>query len=171
MPKPRYEFRKITRADYPMLRRWLAEPHIDGWWGTSDAEIALIEQDIDTGPTDMRIVSLDGHPFAYVQDGEIRHWFAPHYADYPGTSSSVDTFIGEPDYLGRGHAGSYLRQRAEELLSNGAAHVLIDPSPENRRALRAYRAAGFQDIAIRPCEDGTPVIVMEFRPDPLKVLP
>ncbi len=171
MPKPLYEFRKITRADYPMLRRWLAEPHIAGWWGAPDEEIALIEEDIDGGPTDMRVVALHEHPFAFVQDGEIRHWFAPHYAGYPGTARSMDSFIGDPDYLDRGHAKSYLHQRADELLRHGAAHVLIDPSAENSRAPHAYRAAGFQEIAIRACEDGTPVIVMEFRPDAVKDLP
>jgi len=35
-----YGFPKLTRADYPMLRRWLAEPHIAGWWGDPDTQIA-----------------------------------------------------------------------------------------------------------------------------------
>ncbi len=165
MPRPDYGFVPLTRADYPLLRRWLAEPHVRAWWGDPDTEIALIEEDIDTGPTDMRIVCLDGHPFAYVQDYPVDHWDMPHYAEYPPGARGMDTFLGEPSMLGRGHASAYLRQRALDLLAAGCPKVVIDPDPANERALRAYRRAGFAGDAIRPCEDGDPVLVMEFRPD------
>lgn len=158
---PLYEFRKITRADYPMLRRWLAEPHIAGWWGSPDEEIALIEEDIDGGPTDMRIVSLGGEPFAFAQDYPAHHWPMPHYADFPQGTRAMDTFLGDPAYLGKGHASRYLRQRALKLAAV-YPKVVIDPSPDNIRAVRAYRAAGFVGERIVPCEDGEPVIVMEF---------
>ena len=161
MPKPHYEFRKVTRGDYAMLRRWLAEPHIKGWWGTPDEELALIEQDIDTGPTDMRIVSLDGRPFAFVQDYPAQHWPMPHYVDFPSDTRAIDTFLGDPAFLGKGHASGYLRQRAFELLA-AYPKVVIDPSADNVRAVRAYRAAGFIGEKIVPCEDGEPVVVMEF---------
>ena len=161
MPKPRYEFRKVAGGDYPMLRRWLAEPHIEGWWGTPDEELALIEQDIATGPTDMRIVSLDGQPFAFVQDYPAQHWPMPQYFDFPKDTRAIDTFLGDPAFLGQGHASGYLRQRALELLAV-YPKVVIDPSADNVRAVRAYRAAGFTGEKIVPCEDGEPVVVMEF---------
>lgn len=162
MLKPLYEFRKLTRADYPVLRGWLAEPHIGGWWGPPDEEMALIEEDIDDGPTDMRIVALKGHPFAYVQDYPAHHWPMQHYADFPPGTRALNTFLGDPAYLGKGHASGYLRQRAQDLLAAGYPKVVIDPDPANIRAVRAYRAAGFTGDRILPCEDGEPVIVMEF---------
>jgi len=112
----------------------------------------------------MRIVHHAGRPFAYVQDYPAHHWEMPHYADFPEGTRAVDTFLGEPAMLGQGHAAGYLRARAEALLAAGAPGVVIDPSPDNARAVRAYRAAGFRGEQIRPCEDGSPVIVMEFRP-------
>lgn len=144
-----------------MLRRWLSEPHIGGWWGDPDEEIALIEADLENGPTVMRIV-WDDKPFAYVQDYPAHHWPMPHYVDFPQNTRAMDTFLGDPAYLGRGHAARYLRQRASELIAAGAPKVVIDPSPDNLRAVRAYRSAGFAGEEIRPCEDGDPVIVMEF---------
>jgi aminoglycoside 6'-N-acetyltransferase len=160
-----YVFARVTRADYPLLRRWLAEPHVRAWWGDPEEEIALIEEDMDGGPTDMRLVSLGGVPFAYVQDYPAHHWEMPHYAGYPTGTRAIDTFLGEPAWLGQGHAARYLRQRARELMAAGYPAVVIDPDPANTRAVRAYRSAGFRDRGIRPCEDGDPVIVMDFSAD------
>jgi aminoglycoside 6'-N-acetyltransferase len=161
-----YTFPRLTRADYPLMRDWLAQPHVRAWWGDPDEEIALIDEDIDTGPTDMRLVVLDGHPFAYVQDYPAHHWPLPQYAGFPPGARGVDTFLGDPAYLGRGHAARYLRQRCGALLAEGATAVVIDPSPDNERAVRAYRRAGFVACGIAPCEDGDPVLVMEFKPGP-----
>lgn len=158
-----YQFRPLTRDDYPLIRVWLAEPHIAGWWGDADTEIALIEEDIDDGPTDMRLVLIDGKPFAYVQDYPAHHWDMPHYAEFPKDTRAMDTFLGDAAYLGFGHAARYLRQRAQELIAVGYPSVVIDPSPENERAVRAYRGAGFVGDKVMPCEDGDPVVVMEFK--------
>lgn len=160
-----YGFPRLTRADYPLMRGWLAQPHVRGWWGEPEAEIALLEEDIDSGPTDMRLVTLQGVAFAYVQDYPALHWPMPQYHDAAAGARAVDTFLGDPAYLGRGHAPRYLRQRTLELLAAGATEVLIDPSPDNERAVRAYRRAGFRDLGQRPCEDGDPVIAMRFDPN------
>lgn len=169
MPPPDYAFLPVTRADFPLLRGWLAEPHVQEWWDAPEREMRMIERDLENGPVDMRpvdmrIVSHEGRPFAYVQDYPARHWDMPHYADLPEGARAIDTFLGPPDMLGRGHAAAYLRQRAGDLLKAGAPAVVIDPSPDNARAVRAYRRAGFTGDTIRPCENGGPVIVMKFRP-------
>ena len=164
-----YTFPPLTRADYPRMRGWLAQPHVRAWWGDPEAEIALIDQDMEghlagTGPTDMRIVHHDGQPFAYVQDYPAHHWDMPHYAGFPPGTRAMDTFLGDPAYLGRGHAACYLHQRATDLRRRFPA-VVIDPSPTNERAQRAYRRAGFAARFTAPNEDGAPVVVMEFVPD------
>lgn len=159
----KYQFVPLTRADYHLIRQWLNEPHIAGWWGDPDTEIALMEQDMDTGPTDMRIVHFEGHPFAYVQDYPAHHWPAPQYKDYPKGTRAIDTFLGDPNYLRQGHAAGYMRQRAGELIAAGAPVVVVDPSPDNSNAIRAYRKAGFEGDKILPCEDGDPTLILEFK--------
>ncbi|MEO1788472.1 MAG: GNAT family N-acetyltransferase [Pseudomonadota bacterium] len=162
---PDYRFVKVARTDYPMIRRWLDQPHIGGWWGDADTEIALIEEDIDVGPTDMRIVWLADTPFAFVQDYPAHHWPAPHYAGYPDGTRAIDTFLGEPEFLGKGHAAAYLRQRATELMDAGATAIVIDPDPKNARAAAAYRKAGFIDRGLKDAGDGAQARVMEFQRD------
>ncbi|MGR3434909.1 MAG: GNAT family N-acetyltransferase [Shimia sp.] len=158
-----YTFRPVTRGDYPLLVAWLAEPHIGGWWGAPETEIALIDEELDGDRVDERLVCLDGHPFAYVQDYGAHVWEAPQYAGLPPGTRGLDTFLGDPAFLGQGHAARYLRARAGDLARPGAP-VAVDPDPANARAVAAYARAGFRGDAIVPCEDGTPVRVMTFTP-------
>lgn len=152
----------MTRADYPILRAWLAEPHVAAWWGDADTEQALFERDIDSGATDMRIVELDGHPFAYVQDYDVDPPEMPQYADLPPGARGLDTFLGDPGYLGRGHGARYLARRARQLLEAGASAVAVDPDPDNTRAIAAYEKAGFRRRSITADANGDPVQVMTY---------
>ena len=75
-----YRFQRARRDDLAMLEHWLAEPHLAGWWGDPDREIVLIDEEIDGGPTDMRIVWTTGPnaaPFAFVQDYPVQAYGAP----------------------------------------------------------------------------------------------
>ncbi|MBM7066481.1 GNAT family N-acetyltransferase [Actibacterium sp. 188UL27-1] len=157
----------MTRADYPMLQHWLSQPHIGGWWGSPECEIALFKRDLDTGPTDMRIVWADA-PFAYVQDYPAHFWPAPQFAGLAKDARAIDTFLGDPAYLGQGHGSTYLCQRATELTKAGASTIVVDPDPQNTRAIAAYTKAGFTPLEERVCEDGDPVLVMTFTPGPTK---
>ena len=148
-----------------MLRQWLAQPHIDGWWGAPDREIALFQRDLDGGPTDMRVVWADA-PFAYLQDYPAHYWPAPQYESLPADTRAMGTFLGDPAYLGKGPGSAYLRQRATELSEAGASTIVVDPDPLNTRAIAAYTKAGFAPLEERPGEAGNPALVMTFSPDP-----
>jgi len=154
-----YTFRPITRADLPMFKSWLTNPHIAGWWGDSGTEARLVAEDLDADYIDMRIVEHKGAPFAYVQDYNAHQWGAPQYADLPSDARAVDTFLGDPAYLRQGHATGYLRARLGELTQTFPV-VAVDPDPANTRAIATYQRAGFRPTKITPCEDGDPVQVM-----------
>jgi aminoglycoside 6'-N-acetyltransferase len=79
----------------------------------------------------------------------------------PEGSEAVDAFIGEPDMLGRGHGGAFLRAFAQMLLAEGAPVVAIDPDVENHRARRAYTRAGFVGEDVVETGEG-PAILMLF---------
>ena len=88
--------------------------------GDPDFELALIEEDLANPLMRMRLVSLDGRLFAYVQDHDIGAWPQDHLARLPEGTRAVDTFIGEPDMLGQGHGSAYLRPIARRLIAEGA---------------------------------------------------
>jgi aminoglycoside 6'-N-acetyltransferase len=156
-----YAFRPALRDDLPMLERWLRAPDVVRWWGDPDEQAALLQQDLDEPAMVMRIVSLDGRPFAYAQDYAVHAWPQPHFAHLPAGARAIDTFIGEPGMIGRGHGGAYLRLLAERLRAEGAPVVAIDPDLDNVRALRAYAKAGFHGSAVVDSAEG-PAMLMIF---------
>jgi aminoglycoside 6'-N-acetyltransferase len=157
----RYAFRPAVRSDLPLLRRWLATPEAQRWWGDPAEQYELLAGDLDEPRMVMRIVEFDGHPFAYAQDYEVHSWPQPHFAALAVGSRAIDTFIGEPSMLGVGHGGAYLRALAMLIEAEGAAAVVIDPDRDNVRARRAYEKAGFSGEAVVQTADG-PVVVMKF---------
>jgi aminoglycoside 6'-N-acetyltransferase len=156
----RYSFRPATVADLPMLRRWLRTPEVVRWWGDPVEQAALLEADLDEPLMVMRIVQLNGVPFAYAQDYDVGSWPQSQFAHLPKGSRAVDAFIGEPDLIGCGHGSNFLALLARRLRDEGAPVVAIDPDADNWRARRAYRRAGFrEDLTV----DGSGAVVMVFR--------
>jgi aminoglycoside 6'-N-acetyltransferase len=109
----------------------------------------------------MWIVSFEGRTFAYAQDYAVHVWPQPHFAHLPSGSRAIDSFIGEPDMIGRGHGRAYLKLLAERLRVEGAPVVAIDPDVDNIRARRAYEKAGFRGDAVVESGEG-PAIMMIF---------
>ena len=56
---PDYVFRPMTTADLPLIRRWLAEPHVVQWWGDPAEQFELVSGDLDRPAMDQFIVSVD----------------------------------------------------------------------------------------------------------------
>ena len=168
---PDYTFRKLSRSDMGLFHQWLEQPHMGGWWADGPTEWAMIEPEIESNlvhenPTDMRVVELAGQPFAYVQDYDVRAYDMPQCADLPAGSRAMDSFLGDPAYLGQGHGTGFIRARADQLLALGAPLIAVDPDPANSRAIAAYTRAGFRPLAILPNEDGNPVQVMTLASSP-----
>jgi aminoglycoside 6'-N-acetyltransferase len=111
----------------------------------------------------MCIVSFRGRAFAYAQDYDVHAWPQAHLAHLPRGARAVDSFIGWPSMIGRGHGAAYLRLLAERLCAGGAPLVAIDPSVENLRARRAYAKAGFVGETPVPTDNG-PAILMIYDP-------
>ncbi|HEY6258788.1 MAG TPA: GNAT family N-acetyltransferase [Xanthobacteraceae bacterium] len=156
-----YTFRRTVRDDLPLLQRWLRTPEVSRWWGDAQEQEALLREDLDEPAMVMRIVSFEGRPFAYAQDYEVHVWPQPHFAHLPQGSRAIDSFIGEPGMIGRGHGCAYLKLLAARLTAEGAPVVAIDPDRDNLRARRAYEKAGFHGSTVVETEAG-PAILMIF---------
>jgi len=154
-----YTFRPITRSDLALFRHWLDQPHMMGWWGEPHVEARLVEQDMGGNVVDMRMVETGGTPFAYIQDYNAHAFEAPQYAGHDPDARAIDTFLGDPAYLGQGHGAGYIAARLGELRRRYPV-ILTDPDPANTRAIATYSRAGFRKDKITACEDGDPVQVM-----------
>jgi aminoglycoside 6'-N-acetyltransferase len=159
---PPYTFRLVARSDLLRLDVWLQAPEIVSWWGEPAEQAELLRTDIDDPRMQMELVLYKGQPFAYLQSYEVHAWPQPHLEHLPIGSRAIDTFIGEPTMIGRGHGSSYLRIKAMQLRADGVPVVAIDPIEANRRALRAYTKAGFHIDAAFPSTEGR-VVLMLFK--------
>ena len=163
---PDYSLRPMTRADLPMMAGWLQAAHLQSWWGEPAEQLALVTEDLDQPLMDQQIARLGAAAFGYLQSYPVHAWpgGAPHLADFPPGTVAVDCFIGPAEMLGLGHGTAMLRLYAQHLRRQ-APEVVIDPDPDNERAVRAYRRAGFRDVAPRRDADGDMTLVMRFDPN------
>ena len=160
---PLYQFRAMTAADLPVVRGWLAAPHVMEWWGDPDEQFGFVKDDLDHPAMDQFIVSADDKPFAYLQCYDPLAWPESGLGDQPPGARGIDQFIGEPDMIGKGHGSAFIRAYADQLLAAGAPLVLTDPDPMNQRAIRAYEKAGFLPDRVMDTSEG-PALLMVRRP-------
>lgn len=157
-----YSFRPATADDLPRLRHWLHTPEVKRWWGNPSEQLELLREDLNEPRMTMRIVLFNGRPFAYAQDYEVHAWPQAHLAHLPQGSRAIDSFIGSPAMIRRGHGQAYLRLLAERLCAEGAPLIAIDPAIGNVRARPAYEQAGLHVEATVATEAG-PAVLMLYR--------
>ena len=154
-----YDFTVMTADDLPMIRDWLARPHVTAWWGDPKEQFALVSGDLDEAAMSQFVVALDARPFAYLQCYDPAVWPEGGLGPQPNGTCGIDQFIGDPAMIERGHGSAFIRAFVDDLLKNGAARVVTDPNPDNARAIRAYEKAGFQKQRLVDTRDG-PALLM-----------
>ena len=155
-----YQFRPMSVADLPMVRRWLEAPHVAEWWHDPDAQFALVSEDLDHPAMDQFVVTADDRPFAYLQCYDPTAWSNNGLGTHPLGTRGIDQFIGEPDMIDRGHGSALIRGFVDHLLDAGTPRVVTDPDPANIRAVRAYEKAGFQKVSLVDTPDGRALLMV-----------
>jgi aminoglycoside 6'-N-acetyltransferase len=155
-----YEFRPMTAADLPLIKRWLKMPHVIEWWGEPGEQFDLVSGDLTHPAMDQYIVATGEREFAYIQCYRMTEWntgFGPQ----PDGTRGIDQMIGEPDMIERGHGSAFIRAFIEDLLAAGVPRVVTDPDPTNARAIRCYEKAGFARDRLVDTPDG--IALLMFR--------
>jgi aminoglycoside 6'-N-acetyltransferase len=155
-----YSFRPMSAADLPLVRRWLAAPHVARWWGDPQEQYALVSGDLGHPAMNQFIVTSEGRAFAYLQSYDPRAWPDNGLGLQPSGSRGIDQFIGEPDMIDCGHGSKLIRSFVDGLLAAGTPRVLTDPSPANTRAIRAYEKAGFDSGRVVCTPDGEALLMV-----------
>ena len=82
---PVYAFRPMTTDDLPVIRQWLARPHVREWWGDPSEQYDLVSGDLDEPAMDQFIVSAGSSDFAYLQCYGLTAWNSG-FGEQPGRS-------------------------------------------------------------------------------------
>lgn len=164
-----------------MLHRWLNTPLLVDVWNhgrnvTFEEVRAKYEPRIrGEQPTDPYLILLDGRPSGYVQT----YLCADYAADFPWFgdlehTASVDIFIGEEEYRGRGLGAPILRRFLDlhVFSRTGVRRCVILPAERNARAIRTYEKAGFRSVGTGHDPEPEPVrLMMLERCDFVRVVP
>ena len=153
-----YQFRPMSADDLPLVRDWLRVPHVKEWWHDAD-DFEFVSGDLGHHDMAQFIVTMDERPFGYLQCYRIGDWHAG-FGPQPDGTRGIDQFIAEPGMVGRGHGSAFIRQFIEGLLDSGTPRIVIDPSPTNPRAIRAYEKAGFQRVHEIDTPDGRALLMV-----------
>jgi aminoglycoside 6'-N-acetyltransferase len=154
-----YRFRPMSVDDLPLVRDWLALPHVREWWGDPDEQFGLVSGDMNEPAMDQYIVSFGSLPLGYLQCYRLTDWnicFGPQ----PEGTRGIDQMIGPADMIERGHGSAFIRAFIENLLATGTSRVVVDPDPRNARAIRAYEKAGFAKDRLVDTPDGIALLMV-----------
>jgi aminoglycoside 6'-N-acetyltransferase len=154
-------FRPLGLADCPLLAGWLSQPHVRRFY--QKEPITLEEVEAEYGPTirgeepSLSHLALSGGaPFAYLQC--YANMAYPAYAQTLGVDHgvSVDLYIGDPAFVGRGFGRAMLAGYLACVAF--PAHpdedlAYIAHEPANAAALACSQSVGFRPLR-HVVEDG-----------------
>lgn len=152
---PDIAFRPVSPGDLASLGEWMKRPHWREWWGDPEVELGYVRDMIEGRDphTEPFIFDLDGEPSGYIQVWRIGPHQTPEWAEenpwlmeLPASAVGVDLSIAHPERLSKGVGSRVLRAFVERIAAARGAPVIIDPDPENGRAVAAYRKAGFRPV-------------------------
>lgn len=175
------QLRPLDRRDFPLLTRWLAEPHVARWWA-HDPSPAAVEADFGAGvdglePTEYFIALAADRAIGLIQRYRIASW--PDYGDeiepltaVPPGAASIDYLIGEPDALRHGLGSAMIRACVATIWRDwpDAGGVIVAVHADNTASWRVLQRAGFRRVASgemapdNPADDRRHVVYRIDRP-------
>ncbi len=145
---PRVTLRPAGESDWPMIRRWLALPEVQAWWGSAASAEAEITIAMESPSGLCRIIMCGSEPVGYAQAIDAALLGTAPGALAPGTYDA-DAFIGSAAHRGQGAGVAALEQLAAEVLSTTLAVAVAVLVPvRHERVVRAYEKAGFRWAAV-----------------------
>jgi aminoglycoside 6'-N-acetyltransferase len=153
-----YQFHPMTTNDLPLMQRWFSVPHVAQWWHDPE-DFEFVSGDLDHHDMAQFIVTHGARPFAYLQCYRMSAWH-DGFGPQPEGTRGLDQFIGEVDMLGHGHGAAFIRTFTEQMFDSGTPRMVLDPSPDNARAIRAYEKAGFNRDKLVHTPDGVAMLMV-----------
>ncbi|WP_018348264.1 GNAT family N-acetyltransferase [Longispora albida] len=153
-----FTWRRLTEADFPLLRDWLDQPHVARWWHHETTPEA-VARDFGASargeePSEDLLVFLDGVPLGLVQRCFLADY--PDYAaelaaitDVPPGAVTIDYLIGEPGRTGHGTGTAMIQAIVERTWAElpAALSVVVPVNAGNVASWRALEKAGLRRVA------------------------
>ena len=164
-------FKKFSKKYVPLFYKWAEIPFVKNTWFQEGYEPKekILEKIKGNGYDYPFLILLDNKPIGYIQYADLFVFLQKNpfgktaYENIQPGDVCVDLFIGEKNYLNQGYGTEIVTQFTDWLLKKPKIKkILIDPSTENKRAIRCYEKAGFRLIQTK--DDGVEMkYIMEKR--------
>jgi RimJ/RimL family protein N-acetyltransferase len=157
----RFTFRPIMASQQALVHEWLQQDYIREWIHGAGLQNTLTglakfiqyyeaTQKIDrSSALTQHWIGYEGnHPFVYLLTSNVLKDEKSEYAKYretDGSAITLDIFIGDPQYLGKGLATQVIKEFLMSQFSD-ISEVFIDPEQRNERAVHVYQKVGFQIV-------------------------
>lgn len=168
-----FTFRRVDRADLPMLHAWLNEPGIVRWWEGDDVSWDAVRRDyVEDESAEHWIASLDGTAVGWIQcwavadePGECEQW---HALGIQRTAAGMDYLLGDPARRNRGVGSAMLRAFVADVvfgLHPGYTQACAAPYTANEASWKALRRAGLRFAGTVMDKDGPCNLMVVDRAD------
>lgn len=145
-----FSFKPLQENDLSLLCKWFDKPHVKEWWNDN-----LSHDEIKT-KYGKRIGDKTVHPFIVnLNDkpiGFIQYYYATQVGggwwpnEVEGTVG-IDQFIGEENCINRGLGTQMITAFTRQLfLMSDIKKIITEADPNNKRAIRCYKKAGFNFV-------------------------
>lgn len=160
-PNHRFLFKPVVESQQALIHEWLKQDYIQEWihgaglQNTLSGLTKFIQYYATTQKID-RACNLTQHwigyegdyPFVYLLTSNVIKNEISEYAKYcetDGLAITLDIFICDRQYLGKGLATQVIKEFLMSQFSD-ISEVFIDPEQSNERAVHVYQKTGFQIV-------------------------
>ena len=156
----RLKFRPLTSDDFPLLLEWLSREHVRQWWDDGEDTIEKVTLHYGEEEEGLERFIL----VASEESGDKPVGYFQHYSAGDG-AVGIDQFIGEEDYINRGVGTEAISIFVEMIMRrHEPASIILDPSPDNKRAIRCYEKVGFKYYETKEGAEGGWAYMMRLDP-------
>lgn len=156
-------FRRLEPNDFPLMLRWLSKKHVKQWWNDGDDTLEKVALSYGENFDDTA-------RFVLIEVKEKVEKPIGYFQYYPVSKNTIgiDQFIGEEDYVNRGVGEKTIKMFVELIVRrHKPSEIILDPSPENERAIRCYEKVGFKHYETKETESGSAYMMrLEICPRP-----
>ncbi|MFH8471933.1 GNAT family N-acetyltransferase [Streptomyces sp. NPDC018000] len=161
-------WRRVEEQDFPLLRKWLQQPHVKRWWNheTTAEAVARDFGPVARGeePSEDLLALLDGCPVGLLQRSRLRDY--PEYlaelaavVSVPDGAMTIDYLIGDAQQIGQGLGTAMIRSAIERTWTEHpvSSCIVVPVVAANRASWRALEKAGLRRVGVGNLEPDNPV--------------
>ena len=154
-------FKTLSLTDITLMHRWFNMPHVQKFyslrhWNKQEVLKKLKPYISGEKPVSGFIIFLDERPIGYVQSYRLID-FPWEDQDFPNDivchAAGMDLFIGNPDWIWKGLGFKIIHKFLDEKIWPKFRYCVVDPSIENKAAIRCYEKLGFIEHKIIHTKD------------------